>query len=218
MDIKIIGWAFLIIILSIAAIIFWQAQTSQIEFKTVISGSMSPAINMGDVVVIGKANVSELKIGDVITFGEGKTFTTHRVINITPEGFVTKGDANKAPDMGIAKRQDVLGKVIFTIPGLGYLGTFVRTPIGFAIFILIPGALIIISEMRKIHEEVKGGKHKIPRLEYKPHVKNQDHINLEVRPLPREVQRTAKDSQYKTLREEIEKTREHKKDPIEKSE
>jgi signal peptidase len=162
---KALGAVIIALVLIIALFTFWQINARQIEFKTVISGSMSPAINTGDVVAIAKANVSELKAGDIITFGQ-TTYTTHRIINVTAEGFLTKGDANEDPDITGVKREDVVGKVVFTVPYLGYLGYFVRTPLGFAVFILIPGALIIISEALKIRTEV--GKKKVPMIEYRP--------------------------------------------------
>lgn len=78
------------------------------------------------------------------------------------EGFITKGDANEGPDQWIVKKENVIGKVILTIPLVGYLGYFVRTPIGFILLIVIPASLIIIMEIRNIIKEIKktkqGGK------------------------------------------------------------
>jgi signal peptidase I len=210
---KIIGAVIIAVVRIIALFALWQINARQIEFKTVISGSMSPAINTGDVVAIEKVNISGLKAGDIITFGHETTYTTHRIMNVTAEGFLTKGDANEDPDISIVKREEVLGKVIFTIPYLGYLGAFVRTPIGFAIFILIPGALIIISEVLKIRGEV--GKKKVPRLEYRP----KDH-NVSVHTSPhahaiRHAKWTEKKidpSRYESLQEELEGKKEPEKD------
>ena len=53
----------------------------------------------------------------------------HRVIEITPEGMITKGDANSVSD-GLSVGQDNLyGKSLFYIPYLGYLGRFAQKPI-----------------------------------------------------------------------------------------
>lgn len=54
-----------------------------------------------------------LKVGDIICFKLGSESTktvTHRIINITDEGFVTKGDANEEPDMWTFKKENVVGK------------------------------------------------------------------------------------------------------------
>jgi len=116
---------------------------------------MSPTINAGDILLISKINPEEIKDGDIITFREGETFVTHRVVEIINNSFRTKGDANEDPDAKIIRAEQVAGKVIFAIPFLGYLGYFVRTPPGFLIFILIPGLLIIYSELKKIRAETK---------------------------------------------------------------
>jgi len=63
------------------------------------------------------------------------------------------------------KRENIIGKVIFTIPYIGYIGYFVRTPIGFILLIIIPATLLIIHEIIKIikyqkqaHEEKNSSK------------------------------------------------------------
>ena len=162
---KILG-LIIILLLSFFSYVWYQAYTGELQFKTVLSGSMSPAINAGDVVLISKTNPEEIKEGDIITFREGKTFITHRVIEIVNNSFRTKGDANEDPDMKIIKTEQIVGKVIFVIPFLGYLGYFVRTPLGFLIFILIPGFLLIYSEIKKIRQIIKAKpKYEIDRME-----------------------------------------------------
>jgi signal peptidase len=215
MDKKIIGVLIILAALFITAFFIWHQGSSGIEFKTVISGSMSPAINAGDVVVISKVNVSSLKAGDVITFGYTNIYTTHRIINVTSEGFQTKGDANEGPDIVIVRREEVEGKVIFTIPFLGYLGAFVKTPIGFAIFILIPGALIIISEFLKLKKEL--GKKKVPRLEYKSkahEAKFHNHQYLHATRHENWVEKKIHSSKYETIQEEIERNETQEKEPL----
>ncbi len=193
----------LIGVLAIAAI-----SLQGLEFKTVISGSMSPVINTGDVVAITKVNTEELKLGDIITFGDGKTFTTHRIIGITAEGFRTKGDANEDPDMEVIKRQDVVGKVVFTIPYLGYLGSFVRTPMGFAILILIPGALIILTEAVKIKDELRPKKPALPGLEYRSRAHDthvHSHKDMQSISHAKWAEKRVDHSKYESLQKDLEK-------------
>jgi len=128
------------------------------HYEPVYTGSMEPAIPVGSVVVIKPADPETLNIGDVICFrlSESATTTvTHRIFNITSEGFITKGDANEDPDQWIVKKENVIGKAILTIPFIGYLGYFVRTPIGFILLILLPASAIIIMEIRNIVKELK---------------------------------------------------------------
>jgi signal peptidase len=126
------------------------------RYEPVYTGSMEPAIPVGSVVVIKPVELETLKIGDIICFElSGSTSITHRIINITEEGFITKGDANEDPDQRIVKRENVIGKAIFTIPYLGYLVHFVRTPLGFILLIVIPASLIIVMEIKNIMKELE---------------------------------------------------------------
>ena len=131
----------------------YSLSNNSIFLLTVLSGSMSPAMDPGDVIVISKVDSNEVKKGDIITFKEGENFVTHRVIEIKKESdtkFITKGDANEDPDQRLVSSEEIKGKVVFTIPKMGYLGNFVRTPLGFILLILIPGLLIIFSEVNNI--------------------------------------------------------------------
>jgi len=127
-------------------------------YEPVYTGSMEPAIPVGSVVVIKPVDPENLKIGDIICFKLSEsaiTSVTHRIFNITDEGFITKGDANNAPDQWIVKKENVIGKAIFTIPFIGYIGYFVRTPTGFILLIVIPASLIILIEIRNIVKELR---------------------------------------------------------------
>jgi signal peptidase len=126
------------------------------RYEPVYTGSMEPAIPVGSVVVIKPVDPESLREGDIICFElSGPTTTiTHRIINITEEGFITKGDANEDPDQWIVRRENIVGKALFTIPFMGYLVHFVRTPMGFILLIVIPASLIIIMEIRNIVKEL----------------------------------------------------------------
>ena len=134
--------------------------TGNIKFKVVQSGSMSPAIKMGSIVMIRPEK--SYKIGDIITFGKETKFQapiTHRIHDITVIGgkpyYITKGDANNAPDINKVGQKEVIGKVLLDIPYLGYAVDFAKKPIGFALFVIIPAAIIIYDEIKKIMQELK---------------------------------------------------------------
>jgi signal peptidase len=157
---KVLKYTTLIIIAAFIAIflLFYRpvSLAGDTRYEPVFSGSMEPAIPVGSVVVIKPADPETLKIGDIICFKLSQpTSITHRIINITNEGFITKGDANEDPDQWIVKRENVIGKAVFTIPFIGYIGYFVRTPIGFILLIVIPASLIIIMEIRNIVKELR---------------------------------------------------------------
>jgi len=129
------------------------------RYEPVYTGSMETAIPIGSVVVIKPVDPETLKIGDIICFKLSEPPSiTHRIINITNEGFRTKGDANEDPDQWIVKKENVIGKVTMTIPYIGYLGYFVRTPLGFITLIIVPASILIALETRKIIREMKKNK------------------------------------------------------------
>jgi signal peptidase I len=139
--------------------------TGNIKFMTVLSGSMEPAIKTGSVVMTKP--VSDYKVGDVITFGpytKTKAPTTHRIYEIkvvdSQSVYITKGDANNAPDAGEVAKKDIIGKVVLDVPYLGYIIAFVRKPVGFLLILIIPAAVIIIDEIKKIIAEAKKLKNK----------------------------------------------------------
>jgi len=126
---------------------------------------MEPSIKAGSVVLTKPVN--EYKIGDVITFGEVskiKTPTTHRIhdmeINEGVVYYITKGDANNAPDQKKVRENEIIGKVLIDVPYLGYGVTAARKPIGFILILVVPAVIIISDELRKVWKEIKKIKNK----------------------------------------------------------
>ena len=99
---------------------------------TVLSGSMEPTYDIGDVVIVRSVDTDELVVGDVITFqavsGEAG-LTTHRIVGVTlgSEGrsFVTQGDNNDAPDPHPVLPEQVRGAVWYSVPLVGYVSVWV---------------------------------------------------------------------------------------------
>jgi len=118
----------------------------------VLTASMSPAIETGDVVIVSETDPEAVEAGDVITYvrGENEPPVTHRVVEITTEdgqtSYVTQGDANSDPDSGAVPADNLIGAVVLVIPWIGYVIQFINTPTGFALFVLIPIGLLVISE------------------------------------------------------------------------
>ena len=74
--------------------------------------------------------------------------------------YITKGDANNAPDTREVFQKDIIGKVLFDIPYVGYAVDFAKKPIGFSLIIIVPAAVIIADEIKKIFYEIKKKKTK----------------------------------------------------------
>jgi signal peptidase len=121
------------------------------------SGSMEPAISTGSIVVTQSIHPSYLKQGDVITFirpTEERDFITHRVLGIATRNdyisITTKGDKNNVADSWQVGGGNVIGKVYFSIPWLGYVLSFVQSKLGILLFILIPAIYILVEEISSI--------------------------------------------------------------------
>jgi signal peptidase len=137
---------------------------------TVLSGSMSPTYQPGDVVIVRPTDPEHLQIGDVITFqaeSGDPQLTTHRITGVvlTGEGreYRTQGDANGAVDPMPVQAEQVRGTVWYAVPLVGYAATWVagttmRTLIDLtAIGLLLYGGYLITAgalERRRRKPEV----------------------------------------------------------------
>jgi signal peptidase len=119
------------------------------------TGSMFPAIKPGSVIFVQKT--TSYKINDIITFQSDPISTTHRIYKIVNRNgkdyFVTKGDRNDALDNYLISHENIIGKVKYTMPYLGFLLTFLKTKLGLYLFIFLPTLSIIIIEVKKIFRE-----------------------------------------------------------------
>lgn len=93
----------------------------------VLSGSMEPALSVGDMLVVAPQDSYEVE--DVVVFQTGRSAVVHRIISINEEGVITRGDANNTEDEPIAL-ESIKGKVIIVIPFVGYIVNLIKTPIG----------------------------------------------------------------------------------------
>ena len=122
----------------------------------VLSGSMSPAFNTGSLIFVKPAEPSSIAVGDIITFGsagDASRLTTHRVVGTNWDNglsFITRGDANNVNDPNPVPSESVVGRVTGYIPYIGYLLGYAQTRQGLIILIFIPGALILLFELRRL--------------------------------------------------------------------
>lgn len=106
----------------------------------VISGSMQPSIEAGDMIIIREKEKYEKN--DIVTYRENDALITHRVVEINQFDVITKGDANKMNDDPVSL-SDVEGKVVLRIPDAGNLLFFLRKPKG----ILTIACMVLILYM-----------------------------------------------------------------------
>ncbi len=130
---------------------------------TIVSSSMTPEYNIGDMVVAKKRDTSEINIGDdVVYYGEKGEFKdkiiTHRVIGKSMvDGklvFETKGIANEVADPKINEEQ-IKGVVIFRGIILSFISKLVSNMYGFYFLLFVPLSVLVFLEVLDIAEERK---------------------------------------------------------------
>lgn len=94
-------------------------------FFNVVSGSMTNAIKVDDVIIIKLTD--DYKVGDIVTYKVNDDFITHRIIKMDKDFVITKGDANNTSDNPIDKSV-IIGKVVKIIPQLGVWTKVLMTP------------------------------------------------------------------------------------------
>ena len=127
------------------------------RFETVLTGSMRPGIQPGDVEILVPEATSSVRVGQIVAFHPPhETFTvTHRVIAIHHDHGVwitTKGDANNVRDPWGAVH--IIGSSVWVVhhvvPRLGYLSMWVKSPIPHLVLLVVVVLLICLGTLRMI--------------------------------------------------------------------
>lgn len=108
-----------------------------IQMFGVLSGSMEPTFHVGSLVYVKPTDPAQIAVGDPIAFrlnAGSDTLATHRVVAKDEQAktFTTKGDANKAQDSAPVAYRQVIGKVVLSVPQMGYVASFVQSKPGVA--------------------------------------------------------------------------------------
>lgn len=156
--------AILLVLVVIPFVIFAVPQAvGASNSYVVLSDSMSPSINAGDVVFVSDSSSNAIEEGDVITYerlGESQLIT-HRVIEVQSEGgettFRTQGDANEEPDPNPVPAGNVIGVVIFHLPLLGHVISFAGSDLGIVLFVIVPAVGLALSELYDLYKDATAG-------------------------------------------------------------
>lgn len=135
--------------------------------SVVLSGSMEPELSVNDLVIV--AEQSAYNEGDVVVYQGSSSLVIHRIIAIDGDTVITRGDANNTPDEPITLSA-IKGKAVASIPFVGVLVDFIKTPIGFILVILAAIALFEIpylKERKKADDEREKIKEEIRKLKEK---------------------------------------------------
>ena len=132
------------------------------SFYYVLTESMEPEINSGDMILGKYTEPENLRVGDIVTYvGDTGTFKdkiiTHQIIEIDGDIVVTKGVANEDPDPAIYSSQ-ILSKFVATIPVAGDIFSVINSKLGFIFLIVTPLGLLIVNEVSIIVKACKEDK------------------------------------------------------------
>jgi signal peptidase len=129
----------------------------------VLTDSMYPVIQSGDLIICHTEEPENVQVGDVIAFfdpaGNGTTIVTHRVIEVTENGWRTKGDNNNAEDR-LAVPADKLVAVYegTRLPGLGDVALFMQSTTGLIVCVVCPILLLVGYDMIRRRQYEKANK------------------------------------------------------------
>jgi signal peptidase I len=131
---------------------------------TVMSGSMEPALGVGDVVINSRVSPAEVRVGDIVTFndpeGTGKLITHRvrqlRIVDGTAK-VVTKGDNTNAVERWDMPATGSLGRVEYHVPLLGFLVFWLHGPFASLALIVIPAVLLAGLELWRIWRPERPG-------------------------------------------------------------
>jgi len=123
----------------------------------VLSGSMSPALETGDEIVVRPVAPGALRVGDIVTFKDpsrGNVLVTHRVRDVRIAGstahVITRGDANTGSERWSVAASGRVGRVAYRVPKLGYVTVAAQTPPGRILLVVLPALLLGVCEIRRV--------------------------------------------------------------------
>ena len=125
------GLLLLVVVVGVLVIIVPMLTGSQA--LTVLTSSMRPTYPEGTLIIVQPTDIQQLRIGDPITYQQesgAAVFVTHRIVSISrsTDGtttLITKGDNNPSPDRDPVYDYQVVGKVWYSLPWIGYLNNAV---------------------------------------------------------------------------------------------
>ena len=142
------------------------------SFLWVSTGSMQPAIEARSYIMIKAYGGEDLSEGEIITFvctdkssAVYGSLITHRIIEVLPEGYITKGDYSAGPDKQTVFKQDIAGVYVKKLSVLTFFGRLYASPaglvaliavfLGACAFVYVPDIISALKEDKFAQEKQK---------------------------------------------------------------
>lgn len=200
------GLAFVVALFAVAFTIFTVVSVNNnksifgLKFYVVLSDSMSATdFSAGDMIIVKEVDVNTLKEGDIITFismdeKSRNEVITHKIREVVKTesgellGFRTYGTTTNTDDEALAEPMYVIGQYQDNIPKLGYFVQFMKTPIAYILFVAVPFAIIIGSEVYKCIKIINENKKEKLRVETEERNKLLEEERLKNEQMQREIE------------------------------
>lgn len=122
---------------------------------SVVSDSMAPTFDAGDLIIIRKCTPADLKVDDIVTFhtiiNNEYSLNTHRIAEIQDKdgarSYVTKGDNSAIADVHMITDGDIVGKYVARLPKFGKVVDFLSSSIGFLLVIVLPLLVFFVYQV-----------------------------------------------------------------------
>ena len=121
------------------------------------SDSMRPAISAGDLLITHAQPAGSVRRGEIVSFKDpalAGRLVTHRVVAVHPAGarfdFITRGDANAAPESWSAARGSSIGVLAFRVPVIGRAIAWVADPLIRTVILALAALLLSTALLRRI--------------------------------------------------------------------
>ena len=130
----------------------------------VLTGSMEPTIMADDLIFVKEAD--SFQPDDIVVFQSGSVLVVHRVVEVTEDSLITRGDANNVTDDPVALK-DVKGVVLGWVSGVGPMVRLLKSP--WVTLALVAGAVLMTegsfrAQKKKDQDEIEKIKEEIRRL------------------------------------------------------
>ncbi len=149
----------LISVFSVLIILLLIYVAGPIRLCFVPSGSMEPNVPTWSLCFINQwTPYEDIEVGDIVVYtrkSDGLRII-HRVIENTGNALVTKGDANRIDDGPSVTPDNLYGKYLFHIPGIGKPLAKMKTPAGIAVTAVIVVGLVFWMAADEKRERKKG--------------------------------------------------------------
>ena len=167
---RVAGLAVLGLIACAVAVIGVAVVSGRWQIRPVLSGSMSPTLPVGGVVITERVPLADLSVGNIAVFHppfESKITYVHRIISLRhSHGSLlirTKGDANIYPDPWTLK---IRGRWAYvargSIPWVGYVAVWIHSPRGRALSLLASGLLATVLVGSVLLDRRRTARHQPP--------------------------------------------------------